>query len=108
MSKPETNCDTLMCHPPISLSDFYMEEKYAILYLTIFGEHKPGSGQSSLVVLVLVNVVVVSLGLSVASCFLPLAIIKIFQARKAKLTITKKQKHIARTMKNGVNSKIKV
>ena len=85
-------------------------ENYEILYFLIFGEHRPGSGepwQSSLVVMVLVNVVMVSLGLSLASCFLSLVIIEIFQTRKAKLTITKKQKHIASTIKNGVNSKIK-
>ena len=81
-----------------------------IIYFTIFCENKPGSGepwQSSLIVMVLVNVVMVSLGLSLASCFLSLVIIEIFQTRKAKLTITKKQKHIASTIKNGVNPKIK-
>ena len=86
-----------------------------MLYFIIFGEHKSGSGepwQSSLVEMVRVDVVnqlvIVSLGLSVASCFLSLATIKIFQTTKAKLTIIKKNKHIASTFKYGVNSKINV
>ena len=73
-----------------------------------FGEHKPGSGEPSPVVIVLVNVVIVSLDFSMASCFFSFVIIQIFQTRKAKLTVTKKQKHTASTIKNGVNSKIKV
>ena len=73
-----------------------------------FGEHKSGSVDPSSVEMVLVNVVIVSLGPWVASCFFSLAIIKIFQTTKAKFTKTKKQKHTASTIKNGVNSKIKV
>ena len=82
---------------------------YQIFFLFYnFGEHKSGFVEPSLVEMVLVNVVIVSLGPWVASCFFSLAIIKIFQTTKAKFTKTKKQKHTASTIKNGVNSKIKV
>ena len=73
-----------------------------------FGEQQSGFVEPSSVEMVLVNVVIVSLGPSVASCFFNLEITKIFQTRKAKFTETKKQKHTASTIKNGVNSKIKV
>ena len=57
-----------------------------------FGEHKSGSVDPSSVEMVLVNVVIVSLGPSVASCFFSLAIIKIFQTRKEKFTIKKSKR----------------